>query len=210
LDHCHHSVFCAVLTRGALARLRLPARSTVSMPNAELTKVPLRNYTRARVAAFIAAYPLPLHRLADAPAAVAAMERYMSQHPAVAHTAAGGRLRSAVSLLGPGPAHDAAAVTLQARAYIDARGRSSADIERVRQELLVGLGGVIAAAAGGLLEAPAMPMQMVRARRMRLRRAPSRRDRAPREAREGNPPHGSPDFSWRGGEIEAEADDTRL
>ena len=130
----------------------------------------------------------------------------MAQHPAVARTAAGGRLRSAVSLLGPGPAHDAAAVTLQARAYIDARGRSSADIERVRQELLVGLGGVIAAASGSVLEAPAMRMQLVRARRMRLRR----RERAPQETHEGEPPHKVQDFSWRGGEIEAEGNDTRL
>ena len=196
-----HRRCCAMLTRRVLLLCR-----TVSLPNAELTKVPLRNFTRARVAAFIAAYPLPLHRLADAPAAIAAMERFMAQHPAVARTAAGGRLRSAVSLLGPGPAHDAAAVTLQARAYIDARGRSSADIERVRQELLVGLGGVIAAASGSVLEAPAMRMQLVRARRMRLRR----RERAPQETHEGEPPHKVQDFSWRGGEIEAEGNDTRL
>ena len=87
---------------------------------------------------------------------------------------------------------------------------SSGDIERLRQELLVGMGGVIAAAAGCPLAALAMPMQLVRARRGRLRRAPCRSERAQQEAREGEPPHGNQDFSWRGGEIEAEEDDTRL
>ena len=182
----------------------------MSLPNEELAKTPLRNFTRARVAAFIAAFPLPLHRLGEAPAAVAAMERFLAAHPAVERTAAGGRLRTAVSLLGPGPAHEAAAVTLQARAYIDARGRSAADVEAVRRELLVGLGDVIARAAeAGTLVAPAMPMQLVAAPRPRLRRVLRRRKRAPEMKKsdaEQMQPHGSEDFSWRGGEIEADAE----
>ena len=186
-------------------------RRTVSLPNAELAKVPLRNFTRARVAAVIAAFPLPLHRLTAAPAAVAAMERFMAGHPAVARTAAGGRLRSAVALLGPGPAAEGGAVTLQARAYIDARGRSAAEVEGVRRELLVGLADVIAAAVG-TLGAPAVTMQLVREPWQRLRRAPRRREAAAEASTHDDAvsaaqtPHGSEDFSWRGGEIEADAD----
>jgi len=182
--------------------------STVSLPNAELAKVPLRNFTRARVAAFIAAFPLPLHRVSAAPAAVAAMERFLAAHPAVAQTAAGGRLRTSVALLGPAATHEAAAVTLQARAYIDARGRSAAEVESVKQSLLVGLADVIEAAAGGLA-APAMPMQLVQAPRPRMRRVPRRRQKAAASdeaASVPQHPHGSEEFSWRGGEIEADAD----
>ena len=174
--------------------------------------MPLRNYSRARVAAFVASFPLPLHRVARAPAAVAAMEGFLAAHPAVARTAAGGRLRTAVALQGPGPAHEAAAVTLQARAYIDARGRSAAELERVRRDLLVGLADVIAAAAGHLA-APAMPMQLVwppkprRATRRRARVAGG--DAAPPHDAAGaaQQPHGSEDFSWRGGEIEPDDGD---
>jgi hypothetical protein len=182
--------------------------STVSLPNAELAKVPLRNFTRARVAAFIAAFPLPLHRVSAAPAAVAAMEHFLAAHPAVAQTAAGGRLRTSVAVLGPAATHEAAAVTLQARAYIDARGRSAAEVESVKQSLLVGLADVIEAAAGGLA-APAMPMQLVQAPRPRMRRVPRRRQKAAASdeaASVPQHPHGSEEFSWRGGEIEADAD----
>jgi len=190
--------------------------TTVSLPNAELAKVPLRNFTRARTTAFLAAFPLPLHRLSEAPACAAAMERFLANHPAVAQTAAGGRLRSAVTVSGPGPAHEASAVTLQARAYIGTQGCSSEEIEQVNRELLVGLGNAIAAASAPLM-APAIPTLL---RTPRPRRKLRRRERAEPERpapleHQGHdsgavdttqPPHGSDDFSWRGGEIEAEED----
>ncbi len=126
--------------------------TTVSLPNGELVKTPLRNFTRARALAVTAEYAVPQARLAAVPHALARMEAFLAAHPDVEATAAEGRLRSAVSL---GELRDGN-VTLQARAYVATPGRSAAQLERIRREVVLGLGRAITAEAGLPLAPPTL------------------------------------------------------
>ncbi len=124
----------------------------VIMPNAELAKTPLRNFSRARTLAIVGDYPVPVSRLSDVPDALRRMEAFLHAHPAVAPDVAAGRLRSGVAL---GELRDGA-VTLSARAYVLTPDRSSAELEAIRREVLLGLGHVITHGAGIPLALPTL------------------------------------------------------
>ena len=124
----------------------------VSLPNAELAKAPLRNYSRARATAIVADFPLPLSRLDDVGAAVGAMEAFLRGHPDVAANASNGRLRSGVTI----GALQGGAITLTARAYVATPGRGADELERIRREVLLGLGRAITHGAGVPLALPTM------------------------------------------------------
>ncbi len=124
----------------------------VIMPNAELAKTPLRNFSRARTLAIVGDYPVPIARLGDVPDALRRMEAFLQAHPAVAADVAAGRLRSGVAL---GELRDGA-VTLSARAYVLTPDRSPAELETIRREVLLGLGHVITHGAGIPLALPTL------------------------------------------------------
>jgi small-conductance mechanosensitive channel len=124
----------------------------VSLPNAELSKTPLRNFSRASAIAVAGDFPVALSRLDDVGDALERMEAFLAAHPHVETTVAGGRLRSAASLGEMRDGH----ITLSVRAYVATQDRSSAELERIRRDVLLGLGRVITHDAGIPLAPPVL------------------------------------------------------
>ncbi len=198
----------------------------VTLPNALLGAGAVRNLSRRGAATVSAEYSISAEHAAKLPTLCGRLERFLAAHPAVVRHAEEGALRSGVALTASSKFKNTMSVLVQA--YIGTQGRSAADIERAKREVLTGSARIVLDAELALveptvtavvpLEAEAMPTSTAfraRAALPSLQHAKSMAD----ELKGGAVVHegkarGSPGamlpgdvddpegFSWRSGELE--------
>jgi len=113
----------------------------VTLPNAQLGGGAVRNLSRRTASAVTAEYAVNAAYAAKLPSLCRRLERFLASHPGVSASTCGGVLTTAVTLSASSKHQNALTVTLTA--YVETQGRTAAEVERVKREVLIGVSRLV-------------------------------------------------------------------